>query len=79
MARLTNSCNIHRQSRSREPLDHIMLELPFSQAGEEVKSGRHKCAYCAYERGYAASLRQAADALKSLLLRETCLLANKET
>ncbi len=78
MAKYTNSCHIHRQAQNREPLDHIMLELPFSQAGEEGKSGRHKCAYCAYERGYVEGLRQAGDVLRSLLLRETGLLANDE-
>ncbi len=78
MANEKNSCAKHRQALNRKPLDHIMLDLPFSQAGDKGKSGRHKCAYCAYERGYAEGLRHAGDALKSLLLRETGLLANDE-
>ncbi|MCY3780104.1 MAG: hypothetical protein OXG78_07340 [Chloroflexi bacterium] len=67
MAKQTNSCHIHRQARNREPLDHIMLQLPFSQAGEEGKSGRHKCAYCAYERGFADGLQQAAKKIRDVI------------
>ncbi|MDE2638762.1 MAG: hypothetical protein OXI30_20530 [Chloroflexota bacterium] len=78
MPKQMNSCQIHRKPANRKPLDHIMLELPFSQAGKEGESGRHKCAYCAYEKGYAEGLRKAGDALKSLLLRETALPARNE-
>ena len=37
----------HGDAQSREPYDAIMRELPTRQAAE----GRHRCAYCAYERG----------------------------
>ena len=76
MAKNTNSCHIHRQARYREPLDHIMVELPFSQAGEKGKSGRHKCAYCAYERGFEAGIKHAAKRLGEMILKESELTAN---
>ncbi len=70
MARQTNSCDIHKLDNNRRPLDHIMVNLPFSQAGDKGESGRHKCAYCAYEKGFADGMRRAGDTLRTLLLRE---------
>lgn len=46
----------------RAALDRVMRELPENQSGE----GRHKCPYCAYERGYRQALSDVRDQLKGL-------------
>lgn len=66
---MANDCPDHAGTRNRlrrNILDEIMKYLPENQSGV----GRHKCAYCAYEQGYADGLRRAGDTLRTLLLRE---------
>lgn len=41
-------CIIHGKGRKRDRLDEIMGELSENQGGV----GRHKCPYCAYEKGF---------------------------
>ena len=71
MTTKTNSCAKHRQPSNRAPLDPIMAKLPRSQAGKEGEGGRHKCAYCAYERGFEAGIKHAAASLQSIILKES--------
>ena len=66
---MADDCANHAGSHNafrRRNLDSIMTNLPANQSG----AGRHKCPYCAYEQGVTAGLRQAADSLRALLLRE---------
>lgn len=49
------NCTRHQGGQNRAALDPVLQDLPESQAGE----GRHKCAYCAYEAGYAKGYRDA--------------------
>lgn len=41
-----------RNSAGRSELDYLMRELPENQSG----TGRHKCPYCAYQKGYQQAL-----------------------
>lgn len=53
-------CPIHAGKGTagrREPYDPIMQELHDNQSGE----GRHKCTYCAYERGRSDYRNQVAE------------------
>ena len=68
MAKSANSCAKHRQAANRKPLDHIMAELPRSQAGKEGEGGRHKCAYCAYERGFEDGLKSAVEKFRTVIM-----------
>ena len=48
-----NDCKKHHgldNQPNRVELDHIMKKLPGNQSGV----GRHKCPYCAYEKGLKA-------------------------
>lgn len=50
-----DDCPIHAgkaNDGAREPLDSLIEHLPANQSG----AGRHKCPYCAYERGYRQAL-----------------------
>ena len=38
---------------NRSKLEHVMSTLPNNQSGE----GRHKCPYCAYNKGYKQALQ----------------------
>ena len=44
---------------AQRPLDHIMTNLHENQGGE----GRHKCPYCAYERGWNDAVKAITDSL----------------
>ena len=52
-------CQKHggKHNPARDGLEVVMQALPENQGG----AGRHKCPYCAYERGYATGL---ADGIK---------------
>lgn len=63
--RTSKDCERHagqHNEAERAALDRIMRELPENQAGE----GRHKCPYCAYERGYRQALNDVRDRLERL-------------
>ena len=47
----------------RSDFDPIMKELDSNQAGE----GRHKCPYCAYQRGYSDASEEAEKRLAEIL------------
>ena len=49
---------------SRSELDPIMKGLPRNQSG--IGTGRHACAYCAYERGIKDGYKKAIKAIKKL-------------
>ena len=54
---MVGSCTEHRGG---DPLlDHLMRSLPENQGGP----GRHRCPYCAYERGVADERARIARAL----------------
>lgn len=44
-------------AKNHSSIQDIMAELPFDQGGR----GRHKCAACAYEKGYELGLQMAED------------------
>ena len=61
---MANYCAIHsgeHNNTKRSKLEQIMTELPENQSGR----GRHKCPYCAYERGLRDGYRKAIQVLKS--------------
>ena len=54
---MARDCELHSGQRNefrRSTLDPLMEELPENQSGE----GRHKCPYCAWERGRQDGLRE---------------------
>ena len=66
---MAKDCDLHAGKHNelrRRNLDEIMRTLPENQSG----SGRHKCAYCAYERGFQDGLRSAANKLGQVILQE---------
>ena len=74
---MANDCARHAgkwNEAHREELDALMRSLPENQSG----GGRHKCPYCAYERGFSDGLRRAGQALNSLLLREVGLFTERD-
>lgn len=63
--RMSKDCPRHagqHNEAERAALDRIMRELPENQSGE----GRHKCPWCAYERGYRQALNDVRDQLMRL-------------
>ena len=61
-------CSFHSGEDSssdyfRAEFDDIMKELDSNQAGE----GRHKCPYCAYQRGYSDASEEAEKRLAEIL------------
>ncbi len=52
----------HDFATERVDWDHI----PQSQANQ----WRHKCAACAYERGYRDAMAEAAESMKNMFIRE---------
>lgn len=61
----TASCVKHGRGKSeaRWPMEALIQGLPPNQGG----SGRHACAYCAYELGYRQAERDFVDRLRRLL------------
>ena len=67
---MANNCAKHAgpdNQVNRAKLDDIMKTLPKNQSGG-LDGGRHKCPYCAYERGFKDGLRHAAEAVRHLIL-----------
>ena len=67
---MANDCARHAGKRNEDHrinLDGIMRNLPENQAGV----GWHKCPYCAYERGFEAGLRHAAETVRDFILKES--------
>ena len=48
-------------------MDHVMQTLPNNQAG----IGRHKCPYCAYERGYKQAMLDVTEWAQRQSTRQT--------
>lgn len=46
--KITCSCERHHRRQSQSHLDAVIGDIPEKQGG----AGRHKCPYCAYERGW---------------------------
>jgi len=71
---MTKNCTKHGRGAEdrRAVLDGMMGDLPASQAG----AGRHKCSYCAYERGFEDGLQRAAKTIRDLILKESRSAAN---
>ena len=58
------TCATHsgeHNSSQRSRFEHIMRGLPENQSGE----GRHKCPYCAYERGLSEGHKRAIAVLEA--------------
>ena len=66
---MTKDCTKHDTPQKRQQLETIMNGILENQGG----AGRHKCAYCAYERGFEEGIRHAAARLKDMLLKESKL------
>ena len=67
---MANDCTRHAGRYNefrRAKLDDIMNTLPENQAGV----GRHKCPYCAYERGFEAGLQRATEIIRDFILKES--------
>ena len=67
---MANDCPKHAGQQNelqRREYDAMMRALPENQSG----GGRHKCAYCAYEKGFEAGVNHAANCLKDIVLRES--------
>ena len=47
----------HNSEHNRAPMDNLMRSLDNNQSGE----GRHKCPYCAYERGKAEGFKSGVE------------------
>ena len=61
---MAKDCPRHHGSNKhhcREPYDPVMRGLQENQSGD----GRHKCPYCAYERGHLDARKQLAAWLKA--------------
>lgn len=58
---MADNCERHRgpEGFTSPHMDRIMQELPENQS----RAGRHKCPYCAYERGERAERRRIAQLL----------------
>ncbi len=70
---MANDCPLHAGQHNEErrtELDDIMRTLPENQAG----AGRHKCPYCAFERGYKRGVehgrKKAANKIRDYILYE---------
>lgn len=63
----TRSCTKHGRGRSeaRSPIEAVIDGLPPNQGG----SGRHACAYCAYEYGYRQAEKDIVERLRRVLDR----------
>ena len=59
------SCVKHGRGKSdaRRPMEALIEKLPPNQGG----SGRHACAYCAYEHGYRQAERDITARVRELL------------
>lgn len=60
-----SSCAKHGRGKSdaRKPIEALIERLPPNQGG----SGRHACAYCAYELGYLQAERDITERIRRLL------------
>ena len=52
--KITCSCEHHYREENQTHLDTVMKDLPENQGG----AGRHKCPYCAYERGWQDAIAE---------------------
>ena len=68
----TETCTRHGRGTEarRAKLDDIMRTLPKSQSGGK-EGGRHKCSYCAYERGFEDGLQRATEIIRDFILKES--------
>lgn len=65
---MANDCEKHAGKHNevrRTPLDKMMSSLPENQSG----GGRHKCPYCAYERGFEDGLKSAVDKFRRVIMK----------
>ena len=67
---MANDCARHAGQHNEDyriNLDSIMRSLPENQSG----GGRHKCSYCAYERGFEDGLQRATEIIRDFILKES--------
>ena len=64
-----DSCAKHGRGKAdaRRPMEALIEKLPPNQGG----SGRHACAYCAYEHGYRQAERDIMARVRELLAMGT--------
>ena len=70
---MANDCARHAGRHNevhRAKLDGIMKTLPKNQSGGP-DGGRHKCPYCAYERGFEDGLQRATEIIRDFILKES--------
>ena len=64
---MANDCPKHAGQHNelqRRKYDAMMRALPENQSG----CGRHKCAYCAYERGFEDGLKSAVEKFRTVIM-----------
>ena len=61
---MSKDCTKHDTPRKRQQLEFIMEGIQENQGG----AGRHKCAYCAYERGFEDGLKSAVEKFRSVIM-----------
>ena len=64
---MANDCSKHIGMRGNPRysyLEDIMKNLPENQGG----AGRHKCPYCAYEKGFERGLQRAVEKLRDCIM-----------
>ena len=59
--KITCSCIHHNSDKKRERLENVMRDLTECQGG----AGRHKCPYCAYERGWQDAIEELTNPVTS--------------
>lgn len=59
--KITCSCIHHSSDEKRERLENVMRDLTECQGG----AGRHKCPYCAYERGWQDAIEELTNPVTS--------------
>ena len=65
-------CQIHEGGSNDKHVEAMMEGLLKNQGGK----GRHKCPYCAYERGFEAGIRHAAASLQDMVLKESAVIVS---
>ena len=76
---MANDCARHAGRRNevhRIKLDDIMRTLPKNQSGGQ-EGGRHRCPYCAYERGFEDGVQRATEIIRDFILKESSSLMNQ--
>ena len=66
---MAKDCTKHDTPLKRQHLESIMKEIQENQGG----AGRHKCPYCAFEKGFQAGIRHAAETVGDFIQRKSLM------